>query len=1101
MNTPQRYWRKSVASITLFSLVFTQLVPSAYAASTDISDVPMNVKSAVKPNVAVILDNSQSMDAFMAGTLVAGDDPNTRGNIGRLVMRDTITTYRNNFNWGLMSFAMRSNPPGRYNTYAQYFGDNAGMVFTSDCVGGISKTNGNRRCVANPQPFAGGTFVTYDRSGDDPDILDVFYGTGVYTSLWGLTPGTGTRYTLYRTHNTASGNSWAASAFASSLGTVSFTPTDAGFLAANPPITRQLYLPRAWGYLSDITGSGTINEPVQADSATHFANLMAKLASETGTSTTTEIKNGALFTPLKGSLDAARTYYSSSFESKTSPIAFSCQQNFVMLVTDGLPTGDSSGNLYSTAARTNTFNPLPAPNGTWTFGTAASDTINSVAALRKTTKGTTTYDIQTYVVALGDTVANANAVAVMNAMAAAGGTNTAYLANDATSFRAAINDVADNIVAKTTSAASVGVNKAKPVSSDNTAFASSYNSGNWSGDLVAYPIDISTGEIVTKTPVWKTSAGTQLSAMTLANRKIFSHTGVVGTNQGIQFQPTTATTTTKLSTAQQTLLNSPTTPPGPADGAAVVAYLRGDRTGQDTAAYPYRARADLLGDIIHSEPLPIVEPSANYSDAGYLGTTGYKTRNATRTRIVVQGANDGMVHAFNSATGAEEWAYVPNLLMGTLVKLTSELSFAHNYYVDGTPVSNDVDFKNTDFVTDRSTTDWKTIVVGGLGKGGRGFYALDVTTTTASGEADAIKKALWEFPNLTTDATVKRNIGYSFGRPVIAKILNHGWVVLVTSGYNNGTNTGDSGGDGKGYLFVLNARTGELIQAISTGIGSVTEPSGLARITGYANSADTDQTVTYVYGGDLKGNVWRFDLTSPIAVQWNAKLLATLVDSAGVAQPVTTEPELANVKVTGGTYKRFVYVGTGRYLGDSDIPGASNANVNATQTQTMYGLVDDLSVPASGAVITPLRSNLQQQTLTTNADGSRTATSNSVNFTTKKGWYIDLSVRGERVDTDPALAFSILNFNSNIPNADPCSPGGTSFLNKLDYQTGGLITGTTKSSYSRATLATGVVLVQLPNGSIVGQTLKFDTTIEKGPADSGSTGSTTRRRSWIELMQ
>ena len=1095
MSVRQRYWRRSVASVTLFSLVFAQTMPSAYAASTDLADIPMNVKNSVKPNVAVILDNSQSMDAFMAGTLVAGNDPNTRGNIGRSVMRDTITTYRSSFNWGLMSFAQISNPPGRYNTYAYYLGDNTGMVFTNDCVAGISKTNGNRRCIANPQPFTGANFVTYDKTGDDPDILDVLYTTGVYTRLWGLSPGTGTSYRIFLSHNAT--NSWATSAFTGSQGTWGFTPTDAGYLPQNPPITRQVYVPRAWGYYSDITGSGTINVPVQPDSATQYSNLMAKLASETATATTTEIKNGAVFTPLKGSLDAARTYFSSSFQSNTSPIAYTCQQNFVMLVTDGLPTGDSSGNLYSAAARTNTFSPTPAPDGTWTFGTAARDAINSVAALRKTTKGTTTYDIQTYVVALGDTVANANAVAVMNAMAAAGGTDTAYLANDAATFKAAIDTVAANIVAKTSAASSVAVSTVTPVAGDNTVYASIYNSGDWSGDLSGYPIDLTTGAVNTAAPVWKSSAGTQLDARTPASRKIASYTGTAGANQGIQFQPATATTATKLSTAQQALLNSATTPPGPSDGAAVVAYLRGDRTGE--TAGTYRTRAHLLGDTIHAAPLLVREPTANYTDSGY---STFKTSNASRTKIVLQAANDGMVHAFNAATGAEEWAYVPNLVLNNLDVRTSKLNFTHQYYVDATPASSDVDFNNTDGITGTPSPDWRTLVVGGLGKGGRGFYALNVTTTTATDEAAVAAKVLWEFPNSATNATVRLNTGYSFGNPVIAKTRAEGWVVLVTSGYNNGTNTGDSGGDGKGYLFVLNARTGALIKAISTNVGSATDPSGLARISGYAASGDTDRTVEYVYGGDLKGNVWRFDLTGASNTQWSVALLTTLVDSKGIAQPVTTKPELANVTITGGVNKRFVYVGTGRYLGDTDIPGASGANVNATQTQTMYGLVDDLSVPKTGAVITPLRSNLQQQTLTTNADGTRTASSNSVDFTTKKGWYIDLTVSGERADTDPRLAFGALVFNSNIPNANPCSPGGTSFQNVLDYQTGGLLAGNTNSSFPQNALSSGVVLVQLSDtGKIIGLTQDYTPQITPGAGTINAGSTTTRRKSWIELMQ
>ena len=1124
MNMRQRFRRKTIASVVIYSLILGQTIPSARAASTDISDIPMAVKSTVKPNVQVILDNSQSMDAFMSGKLVAGDDVNTRGNIGRQVMRDAITAYRNSFNWGLMTYGMTSSP-GLYSTWAYYLGSSTGMTFTDDCVGyvsgvpagypptpGISASNGNRRCLANPQPFSpGGAYVTYDQTGDDANIQDVLYDTGTYTTAWALTAGTGTGYKFYSTHKTASGNSWTSADFSGDpFGcgncTLNFTPTDAGYLPSNPPITRQLYLPRAWGYLSSITGSGTIDEAVQADSTAHYNNLMAKLANETSGSTS-EVKNGAVFTPLKGSLDSTKTYFSTSYQSKPSPIAYSCQKNFTMLITDGLPTGKTNGTLYSAADRTNTCTWSTSSNSctSGSFGVAATDAINSVTALRSTTNATNSspYDIQTYVVALGDTVANANAISVMNAMAYAGGTGSAYLANDAASFRSAIDIVAANIVAKTGSAAAVAVANANVIAGDNASYASSYNSGTWTGDLAAYPVDLTTGQPNTATPIWTAgSAQTQLDARTAASRKIASYTGTTGTGQGVQFQPTTATTATKLSAAQQTLLNSPTTPPGPTDGAAVVAYLRGDRSGE--TAGTYRSRVHLLGDIINAEPVVVRAPATNYGDTGY---SAFKTANAGRTRIVLQGANDGMLHAFNTATGAEEWAYVPNLVMAGLNNFSRKSGFVHKFLVDGTPVSSDVDFSNTSGVTGNPAAAWHTIVVGGLGKGGRGYYALDLTSTTAADEAALAGKVLWEFPNSATSATDKANIGYSFGRPVIVKTKAKGWVVLVASGYNNGT--GDSGGDGTGYLFVLNARTGDLIKAIGTGAGSATDPSGLAHISGYVETADVDNTVDYVYGGDLKGNVWRFDLTSTNTNQWGVTRLATLVDSVGNVQPVTTEPELARVNIGGGVYKRFVYVGTGLYLGDSDIPGSTGANAYASQTQTMYGLVDDLSTPspATNPVInlqtTPPRTMLSQQTLAINADGSRTASANAMDFSTKKGWYMDLPSTGERINTHPGLALGALVFTSNIPSSDVCALGGKSFFNVLDYKTGGFLTNSTVTWSSLSlgdTLASRAVLLKLPSGSVMGLARKSDATTVSVKVPLPPSSPTTKRKSWKELM-
>lgn len=1095
------------------SFIACGLSPLAQAASTDIADIPMAVNNMVKPNVLTIYDNSQSMDAYMGGTLVAGDTATTRGNIGRQVVRDTITNYRTNFNWGLMSYAMSTNPPTKYNTWVYYLGSDTGMVFTDDCnVSGISVSNGSRRCVANPQPFTGGNYVTYDVSSDDSNILDVLYDSGTYSYLWGLTHGIGTSYDIYGSHKTTSGTSWASGAFQTSYGTWSFTPTDAGFLSNNPPYTRQLYLSRAWGYLSNISGSGNLNESVQADSTTHYNNLMSLLASETSSTTSSEIKNGAVFTPLKGTLDASKTYFSSSLGGQSSPITASCQKNFVILVTDGLPTGDTSGNLYSATARTNTFN---ATTNTWTFGAAAQDAINSVTALRSTAKGATTYDIQTYVVALGDTVNNANALAVMNAMAAAGGGwPTAFLATDSATFQSAFSTVAQDILSKDGSSSAVAVANPNVTGSDNASYASFYNSGTWTGDLVSYPIDITTGQPNINSPIWTTgcssptalidpndatkgvkgcSAQVQLDLKSISSRKIATYTGNSGTGQGIQFQPTTATTTTKLSTAQQTLLNSTTTPPGPSDGATVVAYLRGDRSQEGTN---YRVRAHILGDVVNAEPVIVREPNQSYADTCYsfavtgTCTTAFKSQQANRTRIVYQGANDGMLHAFNASSGNEEWAYVPNLLMGGLNALSKKTGFTHKYYVDGTPVSGDVDFSNTDGVTGNPNPDWRTILVGGFNKGGRGYYALDVTNPIPADEAGLAQKVLWEFPNSGTSATNKNNVGFSYGMPIIVKTQAKGWVVLVTSGYNNGS---DTGGSGHGYLFVLNPTTGAVIAALDTGVGSSTAPSGLAKISAYVENGSIDNTTDFVYGGDLQGNLWRFDLTGNNVNGWNVKKIATLVDGGGTAQPITTAPELAKVSLTGGVTKRFIYVGTGEYLGNTD--------VSTTQTQSMYGLVDDLS---STPTISPLRSSLQQQTLTLDAGATtRSATSNSVDFTTKKGWYMDMPSSGERINTDPAVALGALIFTSNIPSATACVPGGSSWLNVLDIQTGGKLTGSTVAWSSTSlgnALSSRPVLIKLPSGGVKALVRKSDatTTTVDVPIPGGVTSG--RRVSWREII-
>lgn len=1106
---------------------------AAHAASTDIANVPMAVSNMVTPNVLVIYDNSQSMDAYMNGIMVSGNNANTRGNIGRSVMRNAIAGYRSAFNWGLMSYGMSSNPPSLYSTYAYYMGSDTDMVFTSNCTGytaGVfngapsvagTSTAGGGRCIANPQPSTGREFITFDFSSDDPSINDVLYygsyassGVPTYSQLWAPAANTSnpTTYTWYQNHKTSVSTWNIPGDFTSSVFSSSLSPTDAGFIPSNsgtsPPnnVSRSLYMPRGWGYSSSVTGSGTLNEAVKVDSTTHYNALQSLLANETN-GNTGELKNGAVYTTLKGTLATAKSYFAGSLSGQASPVAQTCQQNFVMLVTDGLPTGDTSGNLYSAAARANNCAWSTSTNSctTGAFGTAATDAISAVSGLRTTSVSgvssiykdgtgavTGKFDIQTYVVALGDTVANPAAQSVMNAMAYNGGTGTALPASDATAFQNAINAISNDITAKVGAAAAVAVANAHVTSTDNASYASSYNSGTWTGDLNATAIDITTG-VPSTTSLWTAgSAATQLDARTSANRFIVTSTdssGACGTACGFQFEPTSATTATTVSAAQQTALNSPSA----TDGAAVLAWLRGDRSGE--AAGTYRQRAHLLGDTINAEPVLVKAPSASYADTGY---STFKTNNASRTRVVFQGANDGMLHAFVATTGAESWAYVPNLVMGNLNNLSRKTGFTHLYYVDGTPVSGDVDFKNVDGATGTGN-DWRTVLVGGLAKGGRGYYALDVTTPTATSEADAASKVLWEFPNsvsnTTARASAKLNMGYSFGKPVIVKTAAKGWVVLVTSGYNNGTNSGDSGGDGVGHLFVLNPKTGDLIKDIPT-TGCTTTPAsspcGLSQISAWVANGAIDNTTDYVYGGDLKGNVWRFDLTGASSATWSVSKLAVLKDASGNTQPVTTAPELADMNGS-----RMILVGTGEYLGNSDIPGAAGANSSSSQTQTVYGLKDSFSTLPD-----PLRAALQQQTFTTSG-ATRTSSNNAVDYSTKSGWYLDLPSTGERLNTDPVVALSTLIFTTNIPSTTVCQPGGSSWEYFINFKTGGLVDNSTvtwSAESVASALASRPVLVQLPSGKVVSLVRTSDAQTTKEDVPVAPPGGAARRITWRELF-
>ena len=236
-------------------------------------------------------------------------------------------------------------------------------------------------------------------------------------------------------------------------------------------------------------------------------------------------------------------------------------------------------------------------------------------------------------------------------------------------------------------------------------------------------------------------------------------------------------------------------------------------------------------------------------------------------------------------------------------------------------------------------------------------------------------------------------------------------------------------------------------------VAGTADPSGLSRISAWVDNAFNDNTALRVYGGDLKGNLWRFDLDPTASDYMTAYKLTTLVDPSNTPQPITARPELGEVQ--GFT---VVYVGTGKLLGTSDM--------TTKQTQSVYAIRDDLST--SNETIS--RSNMVQQSLTPIDTATRTTTSNAVDFTTKMGWFVDLPDSGERVNVDPVLQLGTLVVPSNVPSTDSCVAGGYGWINFFDYRTGSFVAGATANMASTkiaASLVVGINVVQLPGGKVV----------------------------------
>jgi type IV pilus assembly protein PilY1 len=495
-------------------------------------------------------------------------------------------------------------------------------------------------------------------------------------------------------------------------------------------------------------------------------------------------------------------------------------------------------------------------------------------------------------------------------------------------------------------------------------------------------------------------------------------------------------------------------------GTNLVNFLRGDKFDY------YRTRTNRLGDIINASPLFIGKPAFKYTENNYAK---FISDNATREAVVLAAANDGMLHAFDRVTGDEVWAFIPSFVMPNLYKL-ADTAYAnnHHFYVDGSPQMGDVYVD-----TGGGTMEWRTIVVGGLNAGGRGYYALDVTVPNQP-------KLLWEFSH--------NDLGLSYGNPIITKRKDGSWVVVFTSGYNS-----VSPGDGNGHLFVVDAYKGgspkldiKTFTSGSTAAGTTSTPSGLAKLNSWVDSEYINTSERF-YAGDMLGNLWRFDIDDKVDPHGAALLLAKFTGPDGTAQPITVKPALAEVAHNGGRYP-VVFVPTGRYMGTSDLTDTKKQSVYAVKdplTNTSYGVVRD-------------NANFVVQTISA-AGNTRTSSNERVDWSTKAGWRVDLPAAGERVSVNPQLALETLFVGSNIPDPSACTIGGNSFLYSFN-----IVTGVSSALYIGNVLIQGLTVVQLTTGAGEGALdtiiTRSDGTLDTKIDSQTPSAAGLRRTSWRELV-
>jgi len=1000
-------------STYLFTGYLISLSSYVAAAPLNLSNAPLTVSSVVEPNVMLLMDTSGSMN-----NVIYDDNFFTADRTNQPVWR---MYYRNNS--GSYSWIDIDSTEGNYflkNIDVQNCGS-GGRYF-------LNPATSSGKCLILPDPVGGGD-TRY--TGEYLNYLANQFNSG---DLRNVIPNQTRMSTAISVANNVLSNT---------------TGMRFGISRFNGPN----WDPARWG-------EGAIIDRACGSS---LADIQASLATYTASTNT----------PLAEALYEVTRYFRGmtswyrSGVNHTSPIQYRCQQNFTIAITDGFPTYDSNFDTndrdippgrslpdWDGRSPATTQAQFPNfPHFSDGFGNTASEggtlylddiakfawdidfktSGNDLAGVSYNDPSFPKQNMYTYTVGF----------ATQNAMlqdAAQGdgddneltglsryGHGTYNTASNAAQLTAVLQNALADIASKSGSSSSIAASVGR-LQAGSRIYQARFDSSDWSGQLLAYDIETDKtkpdyGKVKTDGSGPQGSAldfGSQIPGWS-ARRIITNKAGV-----GVPFR------WNQFSAAERgTFFNS---------DQAMLQYLRGRNTSDATRDVSiYRTRTTNLGDIVHSTPQYVGAPNFRYTDTFEAKKySDFVAANKARPGMVYVGANDGMLHAFDAQTGVEKLAYIPSILLGDLQNLTSP-NYSHRYYVNATPTIIDA--------FDASEQKWKTVLVGGLNGGGQAIYALDVTDPTSFSEANAASVFMWEF----TDSN-DVDLGFTFSQPKVVKLPDGKWYVIFGNGYNNTTPDGQVSTTGDAVLYIVDLWTGNLVKKISTNVGlnedpySDQTPNGLHTVTPI--DFNRDGIAETIYGGDLFGNVWKFDVSATTSASWKLdyrlyQACSGVSCSASNIQPITSELRVGFSKTGEGV---MVYFGTGKYLEVSDNNGAAGG------VQSFYGIWD------KGAPVANRSKLLRQQILNevsvtfTNKNGTpndptddftETAplrmTSNNSASANDEGWYIDLlppnAARGERVISSPVIRSGRVFFVTSIPADDPCVPSGESWLmtiNALD---------------------------------------------------------------------
>jgi type IV pilus assembly protein PilY1 len=606
-------------------------------------------------------------------------------------------------------------------------------------------------------------------------------------------------------------------------------------------------------------------------------------------------------------------------------------------------------------------------------------------------------------------------------------------AKDSNSLNDSIEKMMASISKLSSSQSGVAVSTANLISGTRK-YTPQYTTGSWAGNVTSRALDPLTGnEISTAWQVERKDAVTGNSISMVpdaAERQIFVGNGASTSPKAVAFNYA------DMAAAGLTGLMTGTV------NADLINYLRGDPSLEGDAGN-FRPREARLGDIVNSSPV-FVKNGINMhyenlpsSISGGSSYGAYIAAKAARTEgVLFVGANDGMLHAFrdgplgevvaagdSSIAGEEIFAYVPRAVLPTLSALADK-AYSHKYYVDGPLVETDAYLGGA----------WANVLVGTTGPGAKAVFALEVPADPTDVDVGNI---LWEISSTTTGFS---ELGHVLTDVQTGVLPSGEWVAIFGNGYFSAS--------GSAQLFVVNLQTGALIQKIDTATGPSNGLGGVTVVRG--DSGTTKGQIIGAYAGDLKGNLWKFDLSSVTSAGGFVGLSGVPLMTAGSTKPITALP--AAIRHPQGGY--LVAAGTGKFFEAGD--------VSTTSQQSLYGVWDSV---AFGSTTTPAGvtqtgvSNLVQQTIATGTTVTRTfitpdlstetqtvtyyeVSKNPISWATKRGWYIDLPNTGQRVVyplqalENRYLAIDTISPSNVSTNACVTSGQGTGWVYLVDGLTG-----------------------------------------------------------------